>query len=346
VILLICAAGSWALFVLISPTQITTEAQARSRTKEATALSVASPDELLGALQAAVKEANDLQQLLGRSNVNYSGRVEQLSGHIKRGIAAADQLSASTSITDEQRQSASQSKFRLLYQGATFNREEFLPLLEQYSVQLLRQDAKAAQAALASAALVELKYLKGSKPDANALPAIIELAKSYPQSPAAVTLFEQLGKQFEDAKNREAAMDCYRTGTRLLASVPQAVSLRNRLASLERIVQTERGRAQAREEKIQQVRRQLGDIDNGYFVIYAHDDKASGLYEFEYHVLRGSGAVVTYVCSIKRTWKWEMVSRFPETSAGFTQASALADKLKKERTFVEFSVPDIPVFQP
>ena len=91
--------------------------------------------------------------------------------------------------------------------------------------------------------------------------------------------------------------------------------------------------------KVTQVKQQLGNRQDGYFVVYAKENvkppRHGGMYFYcyEYEVLCGVNAAVTYVLGLPEKYSWQLVQRFPQTPVGRDQAYDLWKKLLKEKRF-------------
>ena len=91
--------------------------------------------------------------------------------------------------------------------------------------------------------------------------------------------------------------------------------------------------------KATQVKQQLGNRQDGYFVVYAKENvkppRHGGMYFycFEYEVFCGANAAVTYALGLPEKYSWQLVQRFPQTPVGRDQAYDLWKKLLKEKRF-------------
>ena len=91
--------------------------------------------------------------------------------------------------------------------------------------------------------------------------------------------------------------------------------------------------------KIAGIRSKLANHADGYFVIYAEETVApprgGGMYfyHYQYEVLAGLEAAVSYVDGLPDKWSWRLVQRFPLTTGGRDEAYDLWKKLLKEKRY-------------
>lgn len=297
------------------------------------------PEELLAIAAESLEQAGDTARLLA-SGINRELRLRKLQRHIDHGLAASDAAAVHQRATPEQIRRSQLIKLRLLYEGVQHDASTNRPCLQQFVAELRQRQPQGQVAAAAAAILLDLDVITANVPHEDALKALADYGRQFPDSPAGPRLFHQLGRKLEQ-KNQSAAVSCYAQGWQLYGRLPAAEPLRLRLAQLEQAQQVRINDEQRKLAEEARIRAELRSPD-GYFVIYTHEVvPPKGImttYYFEYEVLRGADAVVHYVLGLKPSWQWKLVQRFPETSAGYQQATAMADERRKKETFMSYPV--------
>lgn len=295
---------------------------------------------LIQLVQKAQTEADELAQLLAASAANQQVRIANLKRQIDHGVTATERLDTNGDATELQRQWARQAKLSLLYQGAKHEPSEFLPRLKQYASELRQDDPQGQLTAVGAAFVIELESLSMTSPNSDPLPMLIEYAKQFPKCGAGVTLFQRYGEQLERTGRHAEASECYRQGVVSYSKHPAAASLKVRYDRIGTREKANVERHEARQRKLSQIRRKLGDRDDGYFVVYAHevkdDAKGFSLYKFQYEVLHGREAAAMFIDGLASNWQWDLIQRFPDSPGAYQQASALAEELTKKRAFIKF----------
>lgn len=297
-----------------------------------------SPDELRELIEFSAEEADRMGGLL-ETGVNYEVRLAQFKRHVDTALAAAEATLDHEAATPEEKKSARLTTFRLLYSGSQYDRACYEPQLAEAVARLKESDPGGEATAVGEAILLQLTHVAADTPRDETMAALTRYAQEYPRGPAGPQLFLQYGQRLEREDEDGAALSCYRKAVELFPRVAQTHPLRQRLARLESVQRTRLRKEADRNAKRRRIRAQLGPADSGYYVIYSREMKPPKgimtLYRFEYEVLQGPETAVAYILGLSDNWQWELVARFPETSAGYQQAQTLAEERIKKETFMK-----------
>lgn len=299
----------------------------------------AEPEQLRTITEDALNEATKLAETLATRAHNRAFRLARFEQLIDQGSLAADKLLAHPQVTDQQAEFAGQAKLILLSHGARQNGPRFREPLQAY-VDELQQQGHEHLSALGAAVLVELTMTGSDASEETILAALESYGQSYPASSAGLKLFEQYGAQLEKQNKTEQAIDCYRKAVAAYSTLPEAAAVQSRLAALLAAEAEKLRRARAFQALQQDVNKRLGS-PSGFFVIYAREikppsNKMFEMYAFDYEVVHGTKAAVTYVAGLKPNWQWELVQRFPDSQDGYLKARALAERLTKKRAVFKY----------
>ncbi len=313
-----------------------------ARLEESIRVPDAPPEELIGAIRKASEKLADLTRKRPTSR-DHVQRLTEIKRQIFTGIKAAEKLIAHPDCDQESGRTGRQMKLALLFSGVENDWTAFTPRLKVYVRQLVEHHPQSEEAALGAACLVQAECISGRATKQRVLAELADYAKNYPAHPAGVELFCLYGRKLQQQGDTADAKECYRRGVDLYGTGPQAGSLALQLQKLQRgEAQAAARRAQTRaaaEARIAKIKRRLGGAASGYFVIYAKENVAPPMhggiyfYSYQYKVLDGRAAAVTYVNGLADEWSWELVRRFPGSAQGRTDAYDLWKRsLNKKRT--------------
>ncbi len=301
----------------------------------------APPGELLAVIQKASGELAALtaESAAGR---NRSPRLHEIKRQVFTGIKAADKLLSHPDADEQARKTALTMKLMFLYDGVCSD-ATLGPRLQQFVEQLVEEHPGSEEAALASACLLQWRYLSRRAAKEDVLPRLVDYARAYPDSPAGVELFRLYAEKLESQSDNDGAKECYRQAVSLYGQRPEVQPLGRRLRELEGAEARSAARRtqlrQANEARIAAIKRKLGGQRDGYFVIYAEENvkppRHGGMYfyRYEYEVLHGVNAAVAYVQGLSEKYSWRLVRRFAESTIGREQAYELwKQRLRKKRT--------------
>lgn len=299
----------------------------------------ATVDQLYAYTEDSLKEAVESASLLSSHGRTASFRVARFQEHVEQGVAAAEKLLTHPQSTGEHQEFARQAKMLLLSHGARQVEGRFREPLRTF-VSELQHQGDDRLSAIGEAVLVELTMKAPEASEEAVMAALEDYGQRYPHCGAGLALFQQYGAQLEKQEMSEQAIVCYRTAVALYGNLPDATAVRSRLVALENLAAAKASRSQATQARQRAIREQLGD-EHGYFVIYAKEIKPPSnqmfqLHAFQYEVLHGATAAVSFISGLRSNWQWELVERFPDTPDGFAQAQELAKQLTKKRAFIKY----------
>ena len=186
-------------------------------------------------------------------------------------------------------------------------------------------------AELADALLLEQSIAGGADFD-DLMSALQEHAKDYPDGKRAVAVFRKYAEHLINQNDLPHAILCCETGLKLYSQYPESTSLQLLLSNMRKYLAAEESKRVAKKVRLSRISRQLGYRDEGYFLIYAHENQSIGMIEVEYHIARGASEAANYVDTLEPGWIWEVHRWFPDTRQGELEAEQELNECLKGTT--------------
>ena len=295
--------------------------------KPAAETAAGTPEQLLGDIQVAQREAQQTAQLYASAGGAF--RRDLLRKHIENGLEAADRLLAHADVDQHQAQTARQANVELLGRGTANGWDGYEDRLATFLEQLKNEHPGRSETALADAILLERQVIHEEANIDQALKALKAHVATYAEHSTGLMLFRRLVEQLVADQRISEARKCCQTALRQFGNNAQTAPFRRLLAQTMKEEQAQR----RREAQVARIKARLGGHSDGCFVIYVHPSKVSYGSPVDYHVSMSLEKAVAYVGSLNKKMEWEVVRRFPRTPEGGKKARALCNELIKKNTF-------------